>query len=45
MIQDHYLGGQNILLLFNSDILTFLFKTDGAETEGLIILFLEFGVL
>ena len=32
-------------LLFNSDIVEFLFKTNGGKTEGLDLLFLSFGVL
>ena len=30
---------QNISLLFNSDIVDFLFKTNEGEIEGLILLF------
>ena len=45
MIQDRSLGGQNIYLVFNSDIVDFLFKTNGGGTEGLFCYFLQFGVL
>ena len=32
-------------MLFNSDIMDFLLKTKEGETEGLILLFLQFEVL
>ena len=35
MIQDRFRGGQNIHLLFNADIVDFLFKTNGGDIEGL----------
>ena len=40
-----FLRGQNIYLLFNSDVVYFLLKTNGGETEGLVLLFLWFRVL
>ena len=40
-----FLRGQNIYLLFNSDVVYFLLKTNGGETEGLVLLFLWFQVL
>ena len=39
-----FLRGQNIYLLFNSDVVYFLLKTNGGETEGLVLLFLWFRV-
>lgn len=32
-------------LLLNSDIVNFLLKTNGGETGGLVLLFLQFGGL
>ena len=40
VVQDHFLGGGNMNLFFNSDIVNVLLKTKGEKTEGLILLFL-----
>ena len=42
---DRFPGGQEVYLVFNSDIVNYLLKTTGGETEGLILLLLWFGVL
>ena len=38
MIQDFLLGGENVDLLFDSNILVLLIKRMGGETEGLVII-------
>ena len=38
MIQDFLLGGENVDLLFDSNILVLLIKIMGGETEGLVII-------
>ena len=39
VVRDRFLGEENMDLLFNSDIVNILLKTDGEEKEGLILLF------
>ena len=43
--KDRFPRGSYIYLLFNPDVVNALLKTNGGETEGLILLFLYFGVL
>ena len=40
VVRDRFPGRQNIYLFFNSDIVNFLLKTNGGETEIPILLFL-----
>ena len=40
MVRDRFAGEENLNLLFDSDIVNLLLKTNGGETEDLISLFL-----
>ena len=42
--RDYFPGGYDKYLLVNSDVVNFLLKTNGGETEGVILLLLYFGV-
>ena len=39
-VEGRFPGRESIYLLFISDVVNFLFKTSGGETQGLILLFL-----
>ena len=45
LVQDRFPVRENMHLLSDSDIVNLLLKTNGGETEGLILLFLYFVVL